>query len=210
MVPHFYWATIVDNVDPDELNRVKVTKEGEEEGVTEWIPILTPYGNSDTGLSFLPDVDDQVLVITLGTKDVRKVVIGSIWSNDVTPPETEENTVADLNKDGENSLKFFKSRSGHKLIFDDTDGDEKIQLITSDSKSRFEFIVAEELVSLTTEHDLTINSKKAVSIHAEEVTITSDKQVEICAEDFQVEAKKAIDINADKDITVEGSRISLN
>lgn len=211
MVPHFYWAKVTDNADPDGLHRVKAAREGEEEeAVTDWIPVLTPYGSSDTGLSFLPDIDDQVLVVSLDAMDARKVVIGTIWSNEVSPPETGENADADLNSDGNNSLRFFKSRSGSQLIFDDTDGAEKIQLITADSKSRFEFSAEDELVSLSTEIDLTISSKGALSIQAEEVAITSDKQVNISAEEYQIDAKDGLEINTDKDMTIKGSGISLN
>ena len=38
-----------------------------------------------------------------------------------------------------NSLNFFKSQSGNMLIFDDTDGKEKIQLIASGGSTRIEF-----------------------------------------------------------------------
>ena len=211
MVPHFYWAKVTDNIDPDGLHRVKVLKKGEEENVTEWIPVVTPYGSSDRGLSFLPDVDDEVLVVSLDAIDVRKAVIGTIWSNEAAPPETGENTSADLNNNGENSLRFFRSRSGHQLIFDDSEGAEKIQLITSDSKSRFEFDVAGELVSLTTENDLVMSAKGAISIQAEdEIEITSKKQINMSAEEYQANAKKGMDIKADKDMTIKASEISLN
>ncbi len=210
MVQHFYWAIVTDNSDPDGLNRVRVTKLGEEESVTEWIPVLTPFGSSDTGLSFLPDVDDQVLVVFLGTANVKKAVIGASWSNNTAPPKTEENSDADLNSNGENSLRFFRSKSGNKLIFDDTEGSEKIQIISSDNKSRIEFSVADELVSLTTENDLTIGAKGAISIQAEEITIDSKKAMNISAEEYQINAKKGLDMTTDKDMTIKGSGISLN
>jgi uncharacterized protein involved in type VI secretion and phage assembly len=210
MVPHFYWAKLTDNADPDGLHRVKVTKEGENESVTDWIPVLTPYGSSDTGLSFLPDVDDQVLVVTLNAMDNQSAVIGTVWSNDASPPETGENTEADLNENGDNALKFFKSRSGNQLIFDDTEDSEKIQLISADDKSRFEFNVADELTSLITENDLTIGSKGAISVQAEEIKITSEKQANISAEEYQIDAKKGLDMTTDKDFSIKGSGVSLN
>jgi phage baseplate assembly protein gpV len=210
MVPNCYWATVTDNADPDGLFRVKVVKEGEEESVADWIPVLTPYGSSDTGMNFLPDVDDQVLVVALGTVDVRKAVIGSIWSDDVAPPQTGENTSADLNGDGENSLRFFRSRAGNQLIFDDTEDAEKIQLISADGESRFEMSVPDELVSLDTGKDIIIGAKGAITIQAEEIDISSEKQFNISADEYQVDAKKGMDIETDKDMTIKGSGISLN
>jgi len=210
MFPNFYWAKVTDNADPDKLHRVRVAKKGEDESVADWIPVLTPYGSSDAGLSFLPDVDDQVLVISMGVMDGQKAVLGSIWSNEVSPPETGENSDADFNDDGENSLKFFKSRAGSMLIFDDTKGSEKMQLISSGKKSRLEFSEADELVSLSTDKDLNIGAKSAVLIKAEEVSITSKKEMNITVEEYQLNAKKGLDINCDKDIGIKGSGISLN
>jgi len=210
MVPRVYWARVTDNADPDGLNRVKIAKKGEEESGTDWVPILTPYGSDDMGLNFLPDVDAQVLVIALDAAGVEKAVIGSSWSNEAGPPETGENSGADLNSDGENSLKFFRSRSGNQLIFDDTDGAEKMQMITADSKSRLEFSVADELVCLDTEHDITLSAKGAVSIQAEEVALASDKQLDIKAEEYQIAAKKGLDMDTDKEMGIKGSGISLN
>lgn len=210
MVPHFYWARVVENVDPDGLNRVRVAKEREEANVTEWIPVVTQYGNSDTGLSFLPDIGDQVLVVSLDAFDTQKAVLGSVWSNDVVPPQTKENSAADMNGNGENTLRFFRSRAGNLLIFDDTDGAEKLQLIAADSKSRFEFSDADELVSLMTEHDLAVSSEGEVSIQAEEVDITSQRQVNISADEYQVEAKSDAKMDAGDGMDIKGSGVALN
>jgi uncharacterized protein involved in type VI secretion and phage assembly len=210
MIPYFYWATVTDNADPDGLFRVKVVKEGEEESVADWVPVLTPYGSSDTGLNFLPDVDDQVLVIALGTVDVRKAVIGSVWSDEVPPPQTGENTSADLNGDGENALRFFRSRTGNQLIFDDTEDAEKIQLISADGESRLEISVPDELFSLDTSKDLSIGAKGTITINAEEIDISSEKQFNISADECQVDAKKGLNISTDKDMSIKGSGIALN
>jgi len=210
MDPRFFWGKIVDNIDPDGLNRVKITKEEEDESITEWIPVLTYYGGDDMGLSILPEVDDQVLVATLDDESGLKVVIGSVWSNDSLPPETKENTDADLNKDGENSLRFFKSRAGNQLIFDDTDGEEKIQLIAADGKTRIEFCVDEEMLSLITEHDMAIKSCGVLSIQAEEIEISSEKEVNINTEDYQQKAEKSSKMTADGDFDIKGSGVALN
>jgi phage baseplate assembly protein gpV len=210
MFPTFYWAKVTDNADPDKLHRVRVAKKGEDENVADWIPVLTPNGSGDTGLSFLPDVDDQVLVVSMGIMDGQKVVIGSVWSNDAPPPESGENSAADFNGDGENSLKFFKSRAGSMFIFDDTKGAEKMQLISSGKKSRLEFNEPDELILLETEQDINIAAKGVVSIKAEEISISSEKQMSISAEEYQIGAKKDLEISSDKDIGIKGSGISFN
>jgi phage baseplate assembly protein gpV len=210
MFPHFFWGKVTDNADPDGLNRVRVSKLAEEEGVTEWIPVLTSNAGDDAGLSFLPEVDDQVLVVSLDSFSVSKAVLGSIWSNGAAPPQTGENSGADLNQDGKNSLKFIKSRSGSMVIFDDSEGAEKIQLISPDGESRLDLSVADELLSLATEKDLAVGAKGAVAIQAEEISMTSKKQLNMETDEHQISAKKAMNITADQDVGIKGSGLSLN
>ncbi len=129
---------------------------------------------------------------------------------DGTPPVTGENSDADLNGDGKNSLKFMKSRSGHMIIFDDTEGAEKFQIISGDGKTRFEFDIAEEIGNLTSEADVMIGAKGSLTLKAESISIQSEKSIEISGEEYKFSAKKAADITADKDLSVKGSGIALN
>lgn len=210
MNKNVFIAKVSDNQDPDNLHRVKVTFTNENEVVTDWIPVLSYNAGNDNGIYSLPDIDEQVLVISLNELNTKYCVIGSIWSNDVKPPETGENSDADLNQDGKNSLHFIKTKSGNMLIFDDTDSKEKIQFITSEGKSRIEFSTEDELINIETETDLKLTAKKKISINAEEIEITSKKQFNISADEFQTKVSKELSINADKDITLKGSGIALN
>ena len=203
-------AKISDNQDPDNLHRVKVTFTNENEVVTDWVPVLSQTAGNDTGIYTLPDVDEQVVVIALDEVNTKYCVLGSIWSSEVKPPETGENSDADLNQDGKNSLNFVKTRSGNMLIFDDTDSKEKVQIITADGKSKIEFSNEDELINIETETDLTMTAKKKFTINAEEIEITSKKQFNISADEFQTKISKELQINADKDITLKGSGIALN
>jgi uncharacterized protein involved in type VI secretion and phage assembly len=210
MFTKYQYGKVSDNKDPDSLNRVKVAIIGEEEMVSDWLPVITPLAGPDNGISILPEVDDMVMVVAADDSNIKKAVLASSWFIDAAPPETGENSDADLNGDGNNSLKFIKSKSGSMIIFDDTEGEEKIQMISSDGKSRFEFLNADELVNLETELDITIGAKGIVSIQAEEIEMTSEKQINLSGEEVQVSAKKTMDITADKDMTIKGSGIALN
>lgn len=210
MHSQFFYATIADNKDPDSLHRVRVTKLGEEEMMTEWIPVVSAYTGAETGMSMLPDIDEQVLVVSLDSLGKQKAVIGSIWSEASPPPSSGENADADLNGDGKNALHFIKSKSGNMLILDDTEGKEKIQIISSDSSSRIEFNVADELLLVETEKDIQIGAKGNIVIQAEEISISSKKAMSLTGDEIAVAAKKKMDVTADQDITIKGSGIALN
>ena len=210
MNKNVFIAKVSDNQDPDNLHRVKVTFQNEQEVVSNWIPVLSSSAGNSNGIYSIPEVDEQVIVTTLDGDSTSLCVIGSIWSNDVQPPETEENSDADLNADGKNSLHFIKSRAGTLIILDDTESKEKIQLISADKKSRFEFSAEDELINLETEQDIQITAKKNLLINAEEIEIESSKQMNITADEFQTKVSKELSINADKDITIKGSGVALN
>ena len=205
-----YWAVVTDNADPEKLNRVRVSKVGEEPGLTEWLSVLTPYASNDAGLSFIPEIGDQVMVVNLDIEGIHKAVFGTMWFNKALPPETGENTEADLNKNGKNALRFIKSRSGSQLIFDDTEGKEKIQLISADNKTRFELNVEESSTNLTTEHDIILGAKNKITIQGEKLELISDNITNTCEDgEIQDDAKGKIEIKSN-DITADGQGISLN
>lgn len=210
MSAQYYLGTVSDNKDPDGLHRIKVSKTDEKESVTDWIPVLSPYASADAGLSALPDVDDQVLVMSLDSVNKRLVALGSLWSTGAKPPKTGENTDADLNGDGKNSLHFIKSRSGSMLVFDDTDGAEKIQIVASDNKSRVEFSVADKLTTLKTENDISISAKGAITVAAEDISITSKKKINVNGDEIQIVGKKKMEVTAQQDLTLKGSGVALN
>ena len=210
MIKNVFIAKISDNQDPDNLHRVKVTFTNEKEVVSNWIPVLSPSAGDKNGIYSLPEIDEQVLVASLDNDTKNLCILGSIWSDNVKPPETEENSDADLNSDGNNSLHFIKSRAGNLIILDDTDSKEKIQLISADKKSRFEFSSEDELINLETENDIQIHAEKNLTIEAEEIEIKSSKQMNISADEFQTKVSKDLSIESDKDITIKGSGIALN
>jgi uncharacterized protein involved in type VI secretion and phage assembly len=181
------YGRVTDNQDPDKLGRVKV-KLGlfGDEVETNWIPVLSLYASSECGAFFIPEVDDQVIVAFLNDNPDHGVVLGSVWSEAIAPPETGENTGSDLNQDGENNLKFIKSRSGHQIILDDKDGEEKIQILAADGNTRFEFLARDEKINLETDKDLFITAGGKLIIEAEEGEFTFDKGLKMKAENISL------------------------
>ena len=154
------YGKVTDNADPDSMGRVKVMIDHLGETIeTGWIPVLLPV----PGMFILPEIEDQVIVSFIGDSPEQGIVLGTVWSNTQMPPETGENTASDLNKDGENNLRFFHSRAGHKIILDDKSGEEKIQMITSDGGTRYEFMAKESTLSMTTDKDLIISAATKVT-----------------------------------------------
>lgn len=207
---YFFIAKVSDNKDPDNLNRIKITFRNEVDVVSAWIPYLTSLAGDGVGFSSLPDVEQQVLVAALDMNRRNMVALGSFWSESFTPPETGENSDADFNSNGKNSLNFLKSKSENMIIFDDTEGKEKLQIIQKKTNNRLEFIAEEKKISLTTDETIEITAKKELNISAEKINIESDKELNFSCEDYQLKASKEVSVEASKDITLKGSGIALN
>jgi uncharacterized protein involved in type VI secretion and phage assembly len=210
MVPFFYLARVMDNEDPEGLGRVRVSCGGDGESVTDWIPVLTAYAGEGCGVFVLPETGSQVLSLVLDGCGTRQVVIGALWGGGAKPPETGDGGGAELNGDGKNSLRFFRSRAGSMFIFDDTEGAEKIRIVAPGGASRLEFLVREEKISLVTDLDALISAKGEVRIQARTVSVECGEGVEVSGGKISLAAEKQMSLEAGKDLVVKGSSVALN
>jgi uncharacterized protein involved in type VI secretion and phage assembly len=122
-----YPALVSDITDPDGQGRVKVmlpwspdTGSGRYEA---WARISTLMGGPNRGSWFIPDVNDEVLLVFEGGDPRRPYVIGGLWNGRDSPPESMDGA-------GKNFLKVLRSRNGVKITLDDTDGQETLVLET--------------------------------------------------------------------------------
>jgi len=202
------YGKITDNADPDGLGRVRVGLYYlGKDIVTNWIPAVTSY----SGVFVLPEIDDQVVVVFMGDNPDNPILLGGLWSNKQRPPVTGENKGSDLNKDGKNNLRFIRSRSGNRMIMDDTKDNEKIQFISSGSSSRIEIAANGTGLLLDTGKGIKISAKGAVNIEGERCNIKMKKGLLAQSENIKLESKgKDVNVKAGNSITVKGNGINLN
>ncbi|MCP4570182.1 MAG: type VI secretion system tip protein VgrG [FCB group bacterium] len=168
---HLQSAVVVNNVDPDGLGRVKVKFPWNDSDETPWLRIAVPHAGQDRGWSSLPEIDDEVLVgYEQGSPDLP-IVIGALYNKDNKPhPDTG---------DDENNIKMFMTRCGHKIVLDDTDGEEKISIITKDDKNAVVMDVAAPSISIKSEGDIGIEAKGDLSLKGANVNIESEMDTKL-------------------------------
>ena len=105
-------ALVTQNKDPEGLGRVKLRFPWESQPrESDWARCAVPMAGKDRGTYFLPEIGDEVLV-AFEREDMRfPYVLGALWNGQDKPPESNSN--------GQNDRRVIKSRSGHKLTFDD-------------------------------------------------------------------------------------------
>lgn len=205
-----FLAKVSDNQDPDGFNRIKITFTEEEEVVSCWVPVMSPVAGIDCGLSFIPQVDDMVVVASMNPNGGEYVVLGNIWNECAAPPESGENSSGDLNSDGKNAMTFVKTLGENMIILDDTEGKEKLQIIQNKKNDRLEFIVKDKKISVTSDEEIFVTSKKDMTIGCDNFNFEAEKQLNISCETMETKASKEMNLEASKDVTVKGSTIKIN
>jgi len=120
-------ALVTDIADPEGMGRVKIALPWSPDTAgaryETWARLATFMAGKNRGSWFIPDVDDEVLIVFEGGDPRRPYVIGSLWNGRDTPPETMDGA-------GKNFKKVLRSRNGVKITLDDTDGREQLILET--------------------------------------------------------------------------------
>ena len=107
-------GVVTDNKDPSKIGRVKVKVPIlSDDDTTFWLPIVMLGAGKNRGWFFIPEPDDEVLVMFEHGDVNRGVVIGSLWNGKDTPP--------DNNSDGKNDRRVIKSRQKSRIVMDDGD-----------------------------------------------------------------------------------------
>src|SRR5678815_571610 len=85
-VPTAVVGLVTENVDPDELGRVKVKFPTlHEEPQSFWLRIASPNAGKERGLYAVPEKEDEVLVLFMqGSQDVG-LIIGQFWNGKDVP-----------------------------------------------------------------------------------------------------------------------------
>lgn len=110
------YGIVVQNQDSEQkLDRIKVRLPWLDNGdvdQTHWAQLLTPMEGNKFGWYTLPDVGDVVVVMFIAGDISQPVIVGGVWSKPDFSPEP--------NEDGKNNFRGYRSRSGSRLILDDT------------------------------------------------------------------------------------------
>jgi len=198
-------GVVTDNKDPSKLGRVKVKLPIlSETETTYWVPIVMSGAGKNRGWFFIPEPEDEVLVVFEHGDLNRPLIIGSLWNGKDTPPSD--------NKNGKNDARVIKSRQGSKVTFDDSEnpniviedgtGKGKITLDTKNNKIIIEAIEGDVCFQSPT-GDMTIVAK-AMELKATE-------NVEVYAGSTMAwGSDTSVKINGSSGVTTSGSTTNPN
>jgi uncharacterized protein involved in type VI secretion and phage assembly len=114
-------------------------------------------------------------------------VVGALWNGQDAPP-TE-------NSDGQNNIRVIHSRSGHLVRLDDTDGDEKIEIIDKTGGNSITIKASDNSIAITCTGRMTFQ--------ANGIEITSQS-------DVKIQAGSTMDVESTATMTIQGATVNIN
>lgn len=155
---------VTDNHDPEGLGRVRVRFPWlSQDDASHWARVAVGMAGKDRGMFFLPEVEDEVLVAFEHGHPEYAYVLGALWNGKDKPPTD--------NGDGKNNVRMLRSRSGHEIVLDDSDGAEKVIVRDGKGKNSVVIDVAKGSVTITADKKLVIDCAGDISIGGDNAKI---------------------------------------
>jgi uncharacterized protein involved in type VI secretion and phage assembly len=131
-------------------------------------------GGNNRGSWFVPDTNDEVLIMFEGGDPRRPYVVGGLWNGQDAPPES-------MDRGGNNYKKVLRSRNGVKITLDDQDGQETFvcetpggQKVTlKDGPGKVEIVDSNGNSVKLENSGITVTSSAKVTVNASTVEISA-------------------------------------
>ncbi len=188
---------VTNNRDPENMHRVKLrfpwlTASDE----SNWARVASVMAGNGRGAYFLPEIDDEVLVVFEHGIVEQPFVIGSLWNGKDAPHES--------NNDGKNDNRSIRSRSGHLVRLCDRAGEEKIEIIDKTGNNRIVISASDDRITIEAQGDIGIRSQTGkLTLEAVGVEIRSRAGV-------TVQATTTVDVSATGQMSLKGAMINWN
>lgn len=188
-----YSGRVVSTKDPEGLGRVQVKLMGfEEEVELPWVRLVGPYASNSFGMVYLPEIDDEVVLLQgFGDALDHMVCLGSVYNGKLKPKYPDE--------DGKNNTKAITTRAGSEIVISDEDGKEKITIHTPDDE-----------LSMVMDHKegtITITSTKKIVLDVPDgdVEVTCTTATVTASDAVNIEGTNKVDIKSSTEVSIEGS-----
>lgn len=179
--------------DPQSLNRILVilqTNATTKTGV--WARYANFYATASAGSTFLPEVDDEVVVGFLENDPRNPIILGALYG---------KNAPANVPADDKNFIKEILTKAKLKINFDD---ENKIITITTPGNNLITFDDKEKQISIKDQN------KNTLIMSSTGIALTSDKDIKLTAKgSIILDATSKLTLTAKQDATIEGLNVAI-
>lgn len=210
--------------DPLKENRIQIVLpwlNGEKKEF--WARLTTVYASNHFGFSFLPEVEDEVVIGFFNNDPCHPVVLGSMYSSKLSPAYPLE---------AKNELKAIVTREKMKIEFDEkkkmisisTPGKNKIEIsddgksITLSDQHKNELILNQDGITLNSAKDILLKAKNNIVLDAVKTSLKAKSDVEIEGMNVKATAKVSFtakgnataEVSASGQTTIKGGIVMIN
>lgn len=196
-------GVVTNNKDPEKLARVQVRVPvlgGTDQ--TWWAPVVSPGAGKNRGWFFIPEVEDEVVVMFEHGNVNHPIVIGALWNGKDAP--------ADKN-DGQNERRVIKSRAGSRIVLDD---DKKLIILEDGGgKGRITFAVDKNTITVEAlAGDICLQAPTGkVAMVSKTATWKAGKDIELTTgSTWQVGTDASGKFKGKSKLSIDGSRVDVN
>ncbi|HTW06341.1 MAG TPA: VgrG-related protein, partial [Acidimicrobiales bacterium] len=202
-------ALVTDVNDPNNLGRVKLSFPWLSDSFSsDWARMVQIGAGGNRGASFLPEVNDEVLVAFEQGDWRRPYVIGSLH-NGVDTPMLGDGLIDGTS--GAVKRRGLISKRGHALIFFDDPSDDGAVLMTGDHNLRLSLNAGTTTVKITSSGEVKIDSQQDVTISSQAgITLDAQGSLTMQGDSVSISAQSSVSLSANADVSVAGNPIKLN
>lgn len=174
-------GVVIDNVDPSGMHRVHVQYPVDSESVeSSWVRQTSPMAGKNRGMVMLPDTGTEV-VLGFTYRTMSPMMLGAVYNGAEDKPEPYKND------DSNNDKRVFWSRNDHMVIFDDTEGAERVQFGAGcgsrlDVKSGpiyQDLDPVEKVITMYSDKDMIVEAKETLSVKCKDFKLEASKSIQI-------------------------------
>ncbi len=190
-------GVVSNNQDPEGMARIKVRFPWlSDTDESAWARVATPMAGNARGLYLLPEVGDEVLVMFEQGLVERPYVMGALWNGQDAPPTSNEN--------GKNDVRLLRSRSGHTITLDDTEGGEKVVIQDKTGNNKIVIDAQENTVTLTSSGALKLEARGDLTLDS------SEGDINLTCKRFSVKANAGYSLDAPQGSLEASSSLSID
>lgn len=173
-----------------EEDQAVTLESGESRAHSFWARIALLMAGKERGAWFIPEVGDEVLVAFEHGNMDRPLILGMLWNKDDPPPEK-------MDGDGKNDIRALHSRSGHKIVFNDSKDKPSITIGDKKDENHIVLNLADGNIEIKAVNNLTIEAGGDIEIKAQgQIVLDAGKDLKAAAKN-----NLAIDAGAEGSIT---------
>ncbi|PKN93780.1 MAG: hypothetical protein CVU44_08165 [Chloroflexi bacterium HGW-Chloroflexi-6] len=210
-------AVVTSNTDPEMLGRVRVKFPWmpDETLDSAWARLALPGAGADRGLFFVPEVNDEVLVAFEQGDPSLPYVVGALWNRKDKPPKAPAGVAI---AGGKVNQRIISSRTGHVIVLDDTQGQEKITIQDKTGKNSIIIDSVKNSMDIKVQGDLTIDVGGKMTIKSKMdfmVESTTKGSIKVAASQLELQSAGAalkgtkVDVQGQAQTNIQGAQTSV-